>query len=285
VLSNVDASNAGSYEVEVADSLGSELTSSPATLAINAVSGTGFVTQPVSQVVALGGTVVFSVATGGSIQPSLARTGGESADFAAGTTYQWKFNGANLSDGNGISGSEGPVLVIQGATVADNGDYSCVMTTGTGSVTSETAGLWTESVTDPGAVSSLSARAFVGSGDDILIGGFYITGSTSATVLVQAIGPALAPSPYSVSGTLQHPALTIHQNQNGKDVVLYSNTGWGSSPVLLAAAAAAYAQPVLQPGSPDSELLVTLPPGGYTAEVTGSDGGTGVALCGIYQLP
>ena len=117
-----------------------------------------------------------------------------------------------------------------------------------------------------------------------MIGGFYIVGSTSATILVQAIGPGISAPPYNVTGTLQKPALTIHQYQNGKDVVLYTNTGWGSNPVLLAAAAAAYAQPVLQSGSPDSELLMTLPAGGYTAEVTGADGGTGVALCGIYQL-
>jgi hypothetical protein len=35
----------------------------------------------------------------------------------------------------------------------------------------------------------------------------------------------------------------------------------------------------------DSEVLLTLPPGGYTAEISGADGGTGVALCAIYQLP
>ena len=72
-------------------------------------------------------------------------------------------------------------------------------------------------------------------------------------------------------------------SDDSKDVVLYSNTGWGSNPVLAAAAAAGYAEPVLTPGSNDSELLLTLPPGGYTAEVTGADGGTGVALCAIYR--
>jgi hypothetical protein len=54
-----------------------------------------------------------------------------------------------------------------------------------------------------------------------------------------------------------------------------------SNPVPLAA----YAEPDITPNSNDSELLLTLPPGGYTAEVTGADGGTGVALCAIYQLP
>jgi kumamolisin len=235
--------------------------------------GPAIAVQPQGQVSNLGSTVVFTAAAPGA------------------STYQWQLNGVNLVDGTGssatdtVSGANGPQLVISSLTAASQGTYTLIAIGASGSTTSSPAILQVVPSSSPGSVSSISSRAFVGTGDNILIGGFYITGSTSATVLVQAIGPALAPSPYSVSGTLQHPALTIHQNQNGKDVVLYSNTGWGSSPVLLAAAAAAYAQPVLQPGSPDSELLVTLPPGGYTAEVTGSDGGTGVALCGIYQLP
>jgi hypothetical protein len=41
----------------------------------------------------------------------------------------------------------------------------------------------------------------------------------------------------------------------------------------------------LTPGSDDSELLLSLPPGGYSAEISGADGGAGVALCAIYELP
>jgi hypothetical protein len=127
---------------------------------------------------------------------------------------------------------------------------------------------------------NISSRAFVGAGDNILIGGFYITGSTSRTVLIQALGPALAGE--GVAGVLRNPVLTIF---NTSGVRLYSNTGWGSSQILLKAAAAVYASPVLQPDSPDSEALLTLPPGGYTAEISGANGGTGVALCAVYQLP
>jgi hypothetical protein len=242
-------------------------------------------TQPASQTISAGSSVVFTVATNGSVSSSLrAASVGPLPDATLSATYQWQFNGNNLTDGNGISGSKGPQLLIQGATAANDGDYACVVTTGGQSVTSNTAGLQVETVSSPGGVSSISSRAFVGTGDNILIGGFYIVGDTSATVLVQALGPAIAASPYNVSGTLQRPALTIHQFQNNKDVVLCSDTGWGSSPVLLAAAASVYALPVLQPNSADSELLLTLPPGGYTAEITGADGGTGVALCGIYQV-
>jgi sugar lactone lactonase YvrE len=279
-LSSVSAADAGTYAVNVTTSAGT-IYSSAATLAVNAsASSSVIVTQPASQMINAGSTIVFTVITGGGANQTSLRE-----DVASATSYQWQFNGVNLTDGNGITGSTGPQLLIQGTTAANDGDYACVVTTGGTSVTSNTAGLLVETVSSPGSVSSISSRAFVGTGDNILIGGFYIVGSTSATVLVQAIGPALAAAPYNVTGTLQKPALSIHQTQNGKDVVLYSNVGWGSSPILLAAAAAAYAQPVLTPNAADSEVLLTLPPGGYTAEVSGADEGTGVALCAIYQLP
>jgi hypothetical protein len=138
-----------------------------------------------------------------------------------------------------------------------------------------------------GALTSLSSRAFVGTGDGIMIGGFYVSGGTSRTVLIQAIGPSLEGEGIPGSELLRHPELTL-KDAGGR--TLFSNIGWSSGPagqdlVLAAAAAKIYAQPVLQTGSDDSELLVTLPPGAYTALVSGADGGTGVALCSIYELP
>jgi hypothetical protein len=279
-LNDVKAANEGSYEVSVSDSSGNATTSASATLGVVPVTATVITGQPTSQTVSSGGTVAFTVNGGES---SGLRASGNTAMVYDGTTYQWQFNGVNLQDGFGVSGSQGPQLIIQGATAANSGDYACVVTTAGTSYVSNTAGLNVVSTSNPGSLTALSIRAFVGEGDAILIGGFYITGSTSCTVLVQALGPALAGM--NVTGILQHPTLTIHQTQNGQDVVLYSNTGWGSSQVLLNAAAAAGAQPALTPGSADSEILATLPPGGYTAEVTGADGGTGVALCAVYLLP
>jgi sugar lactone lactonase YvrE/uncharacterized Zn-binding protein involved in type VI secretion len=257
------------FQCVVTNNAGSA-TSTAASLTVAGGTSSDITTQPVSQTINTGGTVVFTVVAKSS----------QSA-----TTYQWRFNGVNLSDSGSISGATGPQLVIQGSGAAEAGTYDCMVTSGGVSGTTNPATLQVQSTASPGSLSSLSARAFVGTGDDILIGGFYIVGSTSATVLVQALGPAISASPYNVSGTLPDPALSIHQTQNGKDVVLYSNTGWGSSQVLLKAAAAVYALPVLTAGSGDSELLLTLPPGGYTAEVTGAGGDTGVALCGIYQVP
>jgi hypothetical protein len=279
-LSNVQTANSGTYSVDVTDASGNTTDSSSATLTVNPAVAGGIATQPSSQAIATGSTVVFTVAAGGTVGSSLAKPIGQAAALTSGTTYQWMFNGANLTDGGAISGSTGPQLVITGASSANNGDYSCLVTTNGVGVQSNSAGLVVGTVSTPGYLVNISSRAFVGTGDSILIGGFFVGGSTSRSVLIQALGPALTAQ--GVSGVLQHPALTIH---NSSGAVIYSDTGWGSNPVLLKAAASAYAQPVLQPDSADSEVLLTLPPGGYTAEIAGADGGTGVALCAIYQLP
>ena len=250
--------------------LGGQVTTSEATLTAEEASQPTFTTQPMGQTLAQGSTVVLTAAVTGS--PNY--------------VFVWKRNGIPLDDSpNGttsdiISGSSGPQLVIANATAASSGSYTLVATNIEGSSTSNAAELTVVSSSNPGSLVNISSRAFVGTGDSILIGGFYIAGSTSRTVLIQALGPAL--SGEGVTGVLQHPSLSIH---NSSGATIYSNTGWGSSQLLLKAAAAAYANPVLQPDSSDSEVLLTLPPGGYTAEVSGAGGDTGVALCAIYQLP
>jgi hypothetical protein len=269
-INTLTSADAGVYEAKFVN-FGGVASTSETTLAVTTQPKPVFTTQPVSQTLNVGSTVVFTVAATGA------------------TSGVWYKDGVALNDSPGgqpsdiITGANGPQLVIVNATTASEGNYTLVATNSAGDATSSQATLSMVQSSSPGTAGSLSSRAFVGTGDNILIGGFYIVGNTSRTILVQALGPAL--SSEGVSNVLQNPTLQIHQYQNGKDVVLYSNRGWGSSQVLLNAAAAVFAFPVLQQNAPDSELLVTLPPGGYTAEVFGADAGTGVALCGIYQLP
>jgi hypothetical protein len=230
-----------------------------------------FTTQPQPLTVNSGSTAVFLAAASG------------------GASYQWLKDGADLADSptgtasDAILGSAGSQLMITHATEASAGQYAVRAANSSGSAASNAVALQVITSANPGSVISISTRAFVGTGDNILIGGFYIVGSTSRTVLIQALGPALAS--LGVNNTLRHPELSIHQSQDGHDVMLYSNTGWGSSQVLLDAANSVFASPALTPGSDDSELLLSLPPGGYSAEISGADGGAGVALCAIYELP
>jgi hypothetical protein len=127
-------------------------------------------------------------------------------------------------------------------------------------------------------VLNVSARSTVGTGDNLLIAGFAIAGSTAGTVLIRALGPSLAG--FGVAGTLNDPQLTLF---SGSTRVL-GNDDWGGATTLSTAFSSVGAF-ALGTTSRDAALLVTLPPGSYTAQVRGANNTTGVALVEVYEVP
>jgi hypothetical protein len=125
-------------------------------------------------------------------------------------------------------------------------------------------------------LANVSARNFVGTGDDILIAGFNVAGTGTKRLLVRAVGPTLAG--FGVSGTLVDPKLEIF---TGAGVKVTENDTW--DPALASTFSAVGAFP-LTPGSKDAALITTLATGGYTVQVRGADGGTGEALIEIYEV-
>jgi endo-1,4-beta-xylanase len=128
---------------------------------------------------------------------------------------------------------------------------------------------------------NLSTRASAGAGEATLISGFHIDGTGSKRVLVRGIGPGLAA--FGVTGALLRPELTL---RSAEGVAISTNRGWesgGNAPAIAALAANVGAFP-LAAGSADCAVVATLPPGGYTAPVTSTDGGAGVALIEAYDL-
>jgi hypothetical protein len=126
---------------------------------------------------------------------------------------------------------------------------------------------------------NISARVQVGTGGNVLIAGFVIGGVTARTVLIRASGPALVP--FGVANTLADPALTLFSGST----VLASDSGWAGVSAIASTAAAVGAFAWSDPTSADSALLMTLPPGAYTAEIASASGGTGVALVELYDVP
>jgi Domain of unknown function (DUF5122) beta-propeller len=124
---------------------------------------------------------------------------------------------------------------------------------------------------------NLSARAFVGTGNDVLIGGTIIRGNGTSLlrVLVRALGPSLASA--GVMTPLANPTLSL-RDANGN--VIASNDNWKDS--QQAAIAATGKAP---PNDSESAILGLLAPGNYTAIVAGKNGTTGVALVEFYSLP
>jgi|CZKI01.1.fsa_nt_gi hypothetical protein len=126
---------------------------------------------------------------------------------------------------------------------------------------------------------NIAARVQVGTGANILIAGFAIGGSTSRTVLIRASGPALVP--FGVPGTLPDPQLQLYSGST----VIESNNGWGGNAQISATASTVGAFAWGSSTSNDSAIVVTLPPGAYTAQVSGASGDTGVALVEVYEVP
>jgi len=218
--------------------------------------------QPASQTISGGSSVVFNVAA--------------SASPAA--TYQWSLNGAP------ITGAPGATLVLSGASAASAGTYTCVVTNSAGSVQSAPATLAVETAAAAPKLINISTRGQVGTGSAILDAGFVIGGATSKTVLIRASGPAIAAAPFNVAGTLADPRIQLY-SQGASPTVIASNAGWSGNPQIAAAALSVGAFPWTNLSSNDSALLLTLPPGAYTAEVSGASGDTGVALVEIYDVP
>jgi hypothetical protein len=126
---------------------------------------------------------------------------------------------------------------------------------------------------------NVSARAFSGTGADVLIAGFTIAGGTSKTVLIRAIGPTL--ELFGVPDTLSDPKLELYDHVQSK---ILENDNWGGSATLTAAYDSVGAFR-LAPSSQDAALLTTLPAGAYTVQVSGVGNTTGVALVEIYDVP
>lgn len=124
---------------------------------------------------------------------------------------------------------------------------------------------------------NVSCRITVGANAS-LTEGFYVGGTTSRTVLIRAIGPGLAA--FGVTGAMSDPQLTVYSGQT----VIASNTGWGGDPQMTAAMTAVGALPN-PPQARDSAVLLTLPPGGYTAVATSASGAAGNVLLDIYEVP
>jgi hypothetical protein len=131
------------------------------------------------------------------------------------------------------------------------------------------------------SVVNASTRAYVGTGDAVLIPGFVVGGTGSLRLLIRAVGPGLAS--FNVSGALADPTLTLYSGTTA----LATNDNWssGTNATEIAATAAAVGAFALASGSKDAALVVTLPPGAYTAVVSGVGNTTGTALVELYAVP
>jgi hypothetical protein len=124
---------------------------------------------------------------------------------------------------------------------------------------------------------NLSARNRVGTGADVLIAGFTVSGTGTQRVLIRAVGPTL--SALGVPAVLADPQLEL----NDPTGVIATDDNWDAALAPVFAQVGAFPLPT---GSKDSALIATLTAGrNYTVRVSGVNNTVGEALVEVYELP
>ncbi len=153
------------------------------------------------------------------------------------------------------------------------GSYTVVAKGVAGGIGNALSEIYDLDPTSAATVANISTRAFVDTGDNVLIAGFIVGGVDTMSVVVRALGPSL--TPFGVEGAVQDPTLEVHDG-NGS---VTSNDDWAVGPN------AASIPPELKPADGrESALFMILQPGNYTAIVRGKNGSTGVSLVEVYGL-
>jgi len=122
-------------------------------------------------------------------------------------------------------------------------------------------------------LANISTRLRVDTGDNVLIGGFVITGTQPKKVIVRAIGPSLP-----LAGKLANPTLEL---RDGSGTLIRANDDWRTDQQ-----AEIIATGIPPANDLESAIVATLPANGagYTAIVRGVNNGTGIAVVEAYDL-
>ncbi len=124
-------------------------------------------------------------------------------------------------------------------------------------------------------VVNISTRLAIGTGGDVLIGGFIIRGDAPKKLVIRAIGPSLTNNGVPIPGTLQDPTLQLFEGPT----LLKSIDNWRDfqEEEII--------DSTLQPiDAHESAMVAYLSQGAYTAIVSGKDGQTGIGLVEVYDL-
>jgi hypothetical protein len=132
-------------------------------------------------------------------------------------------------------------------------------------------------------LTNISTRAFVQTGDNVMIGGFIVQGQRNETVIIRAIGPEL--TQYGVPNPLANPTLELH---DATGALIASNDNWMTTiigGIIFGDQVQDIRDSGYAPTDPtESAIIATLPSGNYTAIVRGVSNTTGVALAEVYDL-
>jgi len=124
-------------------------------------------------------------------------------------------------------------------------------------------------------LANISTRMNVGVNENVLIGGFIVSGSQPKQLIVRAVGPSLTAA--GVTGAMANPMLELHDSTGA---LIASNDNWQTGGQVSQISASGLAPS----NALESAIIATLPSGNYTAIVRGVNSTTGIALVEVYEL-
>ena len=141
--------------------------------------------------------------------------------------------------------------------------------------------IYEASASSPATLINGSTRAYVGTGESVLIPGFVIGGTGALRLLIRAVGPTL--ENFKVADVLADPTITLYRGST----TLAANDNWSTATTAaeIASAALVVGAFALPNGSRDAAIFTTLTAGAYTAVVSGVGATAGTALVELYVVP
>ena len=122
---------------------------------------------------------------------------------------------------------------------------------------------------------NLSTRGVVSAGDNVLIGGFVVSGTDPKTVVLRALGPSL--SGFGLPNVLRDPLLKMYDSSG---TLIATNDDWQGDPDHFIVESNGLVPPNLS----ESAMARSLAPGAYTVIVTGTDPTPGIGLVELYDI-
>jgi hypothetical protein len=196
--------------------------------------------------------------------------------FVTVTNDNWKDNPAQQIQiqATGIA----PTSDLESAIHAtlDPGTYTAILR-GNGSNATGVALIEVYDLNQPASskLDNISTRALISTGDNIVIAGFMLGQGGSDKVVVRGIGPSLTNA--GVANALANPTLSL---RDGNGASLVANNDWQDDPLQASQLISAGLGPT---NDLESAIVANLPPGLYTALLSGQNSGTGVGLVEVYD--
>ena len=191
------------------------------------------------------------------------------------------------SNNDWISSSQSQEIIETGLAPTDGKESALIAVLAPGAYTAIVTGIegaqnialvevYDLEAANPEQLLNISTRGLVDTGDGVMIAGSIIGGTLPETLVVRGLGPSLGGGPAPISDALADPTLSLVDSQG---TTISSNDNWQDSQAAELSALG------LAPGEPlEAALLITLPPGSYTAILSDLQGTAGVGLLEIYNV-